>query len=87
MFPLKNKYLLCKTRTEYVEIKDILISSGFQNQANKKVLMFFGGEQEIYRPGPAISHAANLCTAVGGDQNKEFRGKASFLREKGQGVE
>ena len=24
------------------------------------------------------------CTAVGGDQNKEFRGNASFLREKGQ---
>ena len=34
-------------------------------------------EQEIYRPGTAISHASNLCTAVGGDQN------ASFLREKG----
>ena len=25
--------------------------------------------QEIYRPGTAISHASNLCTAVGGDQN------------------
>jgi len=24
-----------------------------------------------------------LCTAVGGDQNKELRGNASFLREKG----
>ena len=39
--------------------------------------------QEIYRPGTAISHASNLCTAVEGDQNKEFRGNASFLREKG----
>ena len=39
--------------------------------------------QEIYRPGTAISHASNLCTAVGGDKNKEFRGNASFLREKG----
>jgi len=39
--------------------------------------------QEIYRPGTSISYASNLCTAVGGDQNKEFRGNASFLREKG----
>ena len=39
--------------------------------------------QEIYRPGTAISHASNMCTAVGGDQNKEFMGNASFLREKG----
>ena len=39
--------------------------------------------QEIYRPGTAISDASNLCTAVGGDQNKEFRGNALFLREKG----
>jgi len=38
--------------------------------------------QEIYRPGTAIPDASNLCTAVG-DQNKEFRGNASFLREKG----
>ena len=36
--------------------------------------------QEIYRPGTAISDASNLCTAVGGDQNKEFRGNASFER-------
>ena len=41
-----------------------------------------GLQQEIYRPGTAISHASK-CTAVGGDQNKEFRGNASFLREKG----
>ena len=41
--------------------------------------------QEIYRPGTAISHASNLCTAVGGDQNKELTGNASFLREKAQG--
>jgi len=40
-------------------------------------------KQEICRPGTAISDASNLCTAVGGDQNKEFRGNASFLREKG----
>ena len=40
--------------------------------------------QEIYRPGTAISDASNLCTAVGGDQNKEFRGNASFVR--GEGV-
>ena len=42
--------------------------------------------QEICRPGIVISEASNLCTAgtaVGGDQNKEFRGNASFLREKG----
>jgi len=42
-----------------------------------------GLSQEIYRPGTAISLASNLCTAVGGDQNKEFRGNVSFLREKG----
>ena len=43
-------------------------------------------KQEIYRPGTTISHASNPCTAVGGvgaDQSKEFRGNASFLREKG----
>ena len=39
--------------------------------------------QEIYRPGTAISDASNLCTAVGGDQDKEFMGNASFLMEKG----
>ena len=39
--------------------------------------------QEIHRPGTAISDASNLCTAVGGDQNKKFRGNTSFLREKG----
>ena len=26
------------------------------------------------------SDASNLCTAVGGDQNKEFRGKTSIMR-------
>jgi len=46
-----------------------------------------GLQQEIYRPGTAICHASNLCTTVGGDQNKEFRGNASFLRERAQGVE
>ena len=50
-------------------------------------LIFFKWEkqvgcvQEIYRPGTAISDASNLCTAVGGDQNKEFRGKTSIMRE------
>ena len=39
--------------------------------------------QEIYKPGTAISDASNLCTAVEGDKNKEFRGNASFLRGKG----
>ena len=39
--------------------------------------------QEIYRPGTTISYASNLCTALEGDQNKEFRGNASFLSEKG----
>ena len=39
--------------------------------------------QETYRAGTAISDASNPCTAVGGDQNKEFRGSASFLIEKG----
>ena len=37
--------------------------------------------KEKYKPGTAISHASNQCTA--GDQNKEFRGNASFFREKG----
>ena len=32
---------------------------------------------------PQLSDLSNLCTAVGGDQNKEFRGVLSFLREKG----
>ena len=27
----------------------------------------------LYRPGTAISNVSNLCTAEGGDQNKEFR--------------
>ena len=36
--------------------------------------------QEIYRPGTTISDASNLCTAVGGDQHKEFRGKISIMR-------
>ena len=40
-------------------------------------------KQEIYRPGTAKSDASNLCTAVGGDQHKEFRGNTSFLRSKG----
>ena len=43
-------------------------------------------DQEIYRPGTTISDASNLCTEVGRDQNKEFRGNASFLREKGPRV-
>ena len=30
--------------------------------------------------GTAISDASNLCSAVEGDKNKEFRGNASFLR-------
>ena len=35
----------------------------------------------MYRPGTTSeSDAANLCTALGGDQNKEFRGNASFVR-------
>ena len=39
--------------------------------------------------GTAISDASNLCTVGGGDQNREFRGNSSFLRDKapGQGVE
>ena len=43
-------------------------------------LLYFAHVQEIYRPGTAISDASNRCTAVGGDQNKEFRGNASFVR-------
>ena len=43
--------------------------------------------QEIYRPGTDISDASNQFTAVGGDQNKEFRDSASFLRERAQRVE
>ena len=42
--------------------------------------------QEIYRPGTAISDASNLCTAVGGDQNKEFRGKTSIMRGGGNKI-
>ena len=47
---------------------------------NNKKLSFLAVhvEQEIYRPRTAISNASNLCTAVGGDQNKEFRGKTSI---------
>ena len=45
------------------------------------VIIFSNGvSQEIYRPGTAISNASNLCTAVGGDQNKEYRGKTSIMR-------
>ena len=40
---------------------------------------YINQNQEIYRPGTAISNASNLCTAVGGDQNKEFRGKTSII--------
>ena len=36
--------------------------------------------------GTAISCASNLCTAVGRDQNKEFRDNASFMKEKGPRV-
>ena len=54
------------------------------NIINQKYFLSF--TQEIYRPGIAISHVSNLCTAVGGDKNKEFRGNASFLREKGGGI-
>ena len=43
--------------------------TGYNNQ---------GWAQELFRPGTAISHVSNLCTAVGRDQNKE-----SFLREMG----
>ena len=40
----------------------------------KIIKSFYNLNQEIYRPGTAIFDASNLCTAVGGDQNKEFRG-------------
>ena len=43
-------------------------------------------KQEIYRPGTAISDASNLCTAVGGDQNKEFLGKTSIIRGGGNKI-
>jgi len=62
------------------------INENFVNYLSKLELITSSLElkmQEIYRPGNAISHASNLCTAVGGDQNKELRGNASFLREKG----
>ena len=48
-----------------------------------KLKIPFSQYQKIYRPGTAISHASNPCTALGGDRNKEFTGNASFLREKG----
>ena len=50
---------------------------------NNVCWLFVIANQEIFRPGTAIFDASNQCTAVGGDQNKKFRGKASFLREKG----
>ena len=46
--------------------------------------ILYGKSQEMYRPGTTILiDASNLCTAVGGDQNKEFRGHAPFFMEKG----
>ena len=43
---------------------------------NIEFVGFFSRNQEIYRPGTTKSDASNLCTAVGGDQNKKFRGNA-----------
>ena len=54
-----------------------------KNKCLELTFGFFRLCQEICRPGNAISAASNMCTAVGGDQNKELRGNASFLREKG----
>ena len=63
-------------------------STYFISQPSLKCLeKLFFVIQEIYRPGTAISHASNLCIAVGGDQYKEFRGNASFLGERAQRVE
>ena len=53
-----------------------LVHSEYRNMTAKKYI-----DQE---PPRCECNASNLCTAVGGDQNKEFRGNASFLREKGQ---
>ena len=49
-------------------IRTANIFKQFKRTANicKNVIL----TQEIYRPGTAISHASDLCTAVGGDQNK-----------------
>ena len=48
------------------------------------VTSVYRSRQEIYRPGTAISNASNLCTAVGGDENKEFRCKTSIMRGGGE---
>ena len=45
------------------------------------VHLVYPGKKYIDQEPP--SKASNLCTSVGGDQNKEFRGNAAFLREKG----
>ena len=39
--------------------------------------------KETYRPRTATSHTSNLCTVVGGDQNKEFRGNCIIFEGKG----
>ena len=64
-----------------------MVSQGFLSDSLNRVSQGFLSDslnQEIYRPGTAISDASNPCTAVGGDQNKEIRGNASFVR--GEGV-
>ena len=45
-----------------------------------------GKERNIW-PGTAISDAPNLCTAVGGDQNKEFKAMHHFWGKRSQGNE
>ena len=53
---------------------------------NNIIQQIDSADQEIYRPGTAISDASNLCTAVGGDQNKELRGKTSIMRGEGNKI-
>ena len=50
---------------------------------NNVCWLFVIANQEIFRPGTAIFDASNQCTAVGGDQNKEFWGKTSIMWEGG----
>ena len=73
----------CSMETVQQNGRFTLFSSKFPSNIYSILFAFdINFHQEIYRPGTTISDASNLCTAVGGDQNKEFRGNASFLREK-----
>ena len=83
----KGKLLLNKNSpvsfAERLNRPFIVLGISFVYNTNKTGPNTDPSGQEIYRPGTAISDASNLCTEVGGDQNKEFRGKTSIMREGG----